>query len=107
MKDLENVLEDRQVVIARELTKIHEEFIRGTITEVIAKYKEPKGEHIILIAGNEIEEQTSENLNEDMTEEELFSLYMEQGMSKNEAIKKIAKDKGVNKNEIYQLFINK
>lgn len=108
LKDLEDILGNRQVVIARELTKIHEEYIRGTINEIIDKYNEPKGEHIIIIEANKVKK---ENLNIDllkeMTIEKHYSYYEKQGLSKNEIIKKIAKDRNVSKNEIYQLFINK
>ena len=52
LKDLQGLLQERQVVLARELTKIHEQFIRGTISEILDKYKEPRGEHIIIIEGN-------------------------------------------------------
>lgn len=106
LKDLEQILENRKIVIARELTKIHEEFLRGTASEILEKYPEPKGEHIILIQGNEIKEETEEEkLIKEMTIEEHYKFYEKQGFSKNEIIKKIAKDKGVSKNEIYQLFV--
>ena len=106
LKDLEKILENRPIVIARELTKIHEEFIRGTVTEILEQYPEPKGEHIILISGNEIKEKTEEEKEiEEMTIEEHYKYYEKQGFTKNEIIKKIAKDRNVSKNEIYQLFI--
>ena len=106
LKDLSEVLEDRKIVVARELTKIHEEFLSGTASEILENYKEPKGEHIILIEGNKIKEETEEQKNiKEMTIEEHYKYYEKQGFTKNEIIKKIAKDKGVNKNEIYQLFI--
>ena len=106
LKDLEQILDNRQVVVARELTKIHEEFIRGTASEILEIYKEPKGEHIILIERNEIKEESQEEKAiKEMTIEEHYKFYQKQGLSKNEIIKKIAKDKGVSKNEIYQLFI--
>ena len=108
LKDLEKILENRQIVIARELTKIHEEFLRGTVSEILEKYQEPKGEHIIVISGNEIKEQTEEEkLINDMEINELYIFYEKKGLEKNEIIKKIAKTKGVNKNEIYKLFIKK
>ena len=52
INDLENILENRQIVFAREITKIHEEFIRGTIKELKAKVENPKGEFVIIIEGN-------------------------------------------------------
>lgn len=106
LKDLEKILDNRKIVIARELTKIHEEFIRGSVSEVLEQYPEPKGEHIIIIEGNNIKEDIEEikRINE-MSIEEHYKYYEEQGIEKNEIIKKIAKDRKVNKNEIYKLFV--
>lgn len=106
LKDLKEVIENRQVIIAREITKIHEEFIRGSIKEILEQYTEPKGEHIILIEGNSIiEESDKEKIKKQMTIEEKYEYYKKQGIKKNEIIKKIAKEQGVNKNEIYKMFI--
>ncbi len=103
LKDLENILEDRQVVLARELTKIHEEFIRGNIKEIIKKSENLKGEIILVIQGSK-EEIVNDNY-ENMSLEEHYKMYENQGLNKKEIIKKIAKDRGLNKNEIYQKFI--
>ena len=106
LQDLEKILDDRKIVIARELTKIHEEFLRGNVKELLEKYKEPKGEHIILIEGNSIKQINNEQLElNELTVEEHYKYYEKQGLEKNEIIKKIAKDRKVNKNEIYKLFI--
>ena len=106
LKDLNVFLEKRKVVIARELTKIHEEFIRGYIGEIIENYKEPRGEHIIIIEGcnNSLDEKS--DITDFMTTKQLYNYYEKKGLSKNEIIKQIAKDKNVSKNEIYKLFIN-
>lgn len=105
LKDLEKILGNRKIVIARELTKIHEEFLRGTVPEILEKYPEPRGEHIIIIEGNSKKENDEENIINDMSVNDMYKLYEKEGLSKNEIIKKIAKNKGVSKNEIYQLFI--
>jgi len=106
LKDLKEVLGERKVVLARELTKIHEEFIRGNVEEILEKYKEPRGEHIIIVEGNKIKKENSENdLLNSMTIQDHYKYYEKQGFSKNEIIKKIAKDRNVVKNEIYKLFI--
>ena len=106
LEDLKNILENRQVVIAREITKIHEEFIRGTISEILEKYKEPRGEHIIIIQGNDVTKKEMQNeLLNSMTIDQHYKYYEKQGFSKNEIIKKIAKDRNVNKNDIYKMFI--
>lgn len=105
LNDLQEVLKDRKVVLARELTKIHEEFIRGTIKEILEKYKEPKGEHIIIIEGRTIKNEEKNDILQFMNVEELYKYYEKKGLNKNEIIKQIAKDKKVTKNEIYKLFI--
>lgn len=103
LEDILKELGDVNIVLARELTKIHESFIRGKVSEIIPAVKDMKGEMIILIEGNSDVVEEDENTN--MTIEELYSLYEKQGFSKNEIIKKIAKDKGVSKNEIYMKFV--
>lgn len=107
-KTLNDILEnigDINCVIAKELTKIHEEFYRGKISELIEKFNEPKGEFIILLDLNCIEE-IEEGI-EDKEPEEQYIFYEKQGFSKKEIIKIIAKNKNVAKNEIYQIFIDK
>ena len=104
LTDLLNYLGDVDCVIARELTKIHEEISRGKISEMIEKYKEPKGEFIILLNLNK---QKIENNYEELTLEEHYKMYEEKGLEKREIIKQIAKDRNVAKNEIYQYFIKK
>ena len=105
INDLENILENRQVVFAREITKIHEEFIRGTIKEIKEKIENPKGEFVIIIEGNKNVENIENKLNL-LTINEHYNYYENKGYSKKEIIKLIAKDRNVNKNEIYQKFIN-
>ena len=105
LEDLKDILENRAVVLAREITKIHEEFIRGNIEEIISKSENLKGEMIILIEGAEFKEKEIE-LNE-LSLDEHFEFYKNQGLDKKEIIKKIAKDRGVSKNEIYMEFVDK
>lgn len=104
LNDLAIILGARQVVLARELTKIHEEFIRGSINEIIAKSDGIKGEIIILIEGNKQVEHDNELNN--LPLEEHYKYYEKQGLEKKEIIKMIAKDKGVAKNEIYKYFFS-
>ena len=103
LKDLEQILGDRQVVLARELTKIHEQFIRGNIKQIIQQAEDLKGEIVLIIEKNK-DVIIKENFN-DLTLEEHYKLYESQGMDKKEIIKKIAKDRGLSKNEVYQKFI--
>ena len=103
LEDLKKVLDkDRKMVLAREITKIHEEFIRGKIDDILEKIDDLKGEMVLIIEGNYKEK---ENHLCHLTIEEHYKYYEEQGLEKKEIIKKIAKDRNVNKNEIYKLFI--
>lgn len=106
---LEQILQtlgNRQIVLARELTKIHEEFIRGTCMEVLRNIKEPKGEYVILIEGAEKnkDQEKIENLS-NLSLEEHYKYYEEKQMNKKEIIKQIAKDRGVQKNDVYKYFV--
>ena len=104
LEDLYSVLGDINCVIARELTKIHEECTRGTLRAMIEKFEQPKGEFVIMLDLNSnIKEKEETNL----TVDELYEMYLKQGLDKREIIKKIAKDKKVAKNEIYQYFIDR
>ena len=105
LQDLSKVLENRKIVLAKELTKIHESFISGTATELIRKMENPKGEFVIIIEKNaNLKNENTDFLN-NLSLEEHFNFYTSQGLSKNETIKKMAKDRNVNKNEIYKKFI--
>jgi len=103
LKDLSEILGERKLVLARELTKIHEEYIRGNIEEIIEKTQNIKGEIVLIIEGGEKIEKENE-LNK-LTIEEHYIYYEKQGLNKKEIIKKIAKERNVNKNEIYKNFV--
>ena len=106
LSDLKNILLNRKIVLARELTKIHEEFIRKNIDELLNEIDNLKGEMILIIEGNSHVENEKNNLN-DLSLEEHYKYYEKQGFDKKEIIKKIAKDRKLNKNEIYMQFIDK
>lgn len=105
--DLEQELGNINIAVVKELTKMHEKVFRGKISDIIPEVENIKGELIIIIEGNkeDIDEQVQilTNLNLD----EHYKFYEKMGLDKKEIIKKIAKDRNVNKNEIYQKFINK
>ena len=104
LKDLQKILnEERKITLAREITKIHEEFIRGNINEIIQKSENLKGEIVLIIEGNK--ESEEENSLNNLTIEEHYKFYENQGFSKKDIIKKVAKDRNMNKNEVYQKFI--
>lgn len=107
LQDLNKILENRKIVLAKELTKIHESFISGTANELLQKIENPKGEFVMVIEGNNNSENDYLDFINSLSLEEHYQFYYSQGFSKNDIIKKIAKDKNVSKNEIYQHFINK
>lgn len=104
LEDLKNILGNRKIVLARELTKIHEEFVRKNIDELLNEIDNLKGEMILIIEGafKVFEEENELN---NLSLEEHYKYYEKQGLDKKEIIKKIAKDRNVNKNEIYMKFI--
>lgn len=108
LKDLQKYIKDRQIVLAKELTKIHENYQKGTAEELLEEVEEPKGEYVVIIQGasQKQKERTQENLNQ-LSLQQHYEYYEKQGFEQKEIIKKIAKDRKVNKNEIYQKFIKK
>lgn len=105
---IKEILGDRNICIGREITKIHEEFLRGKISEILEKIKEPKGEFVIVIEGSKItENQNDISLLQNLSLEEHYDFYKKQNIEKKEIIKKIAKDRNTNKNEIYKYFLKK
>lgn len=108
LKDILDILGDRRIVLAKEITKIHEEFIRDNVSNILKNIENIKGEFVILIQGNDVSKEMKEKIDlSSMTLEEHYKYYENQGLEKKEIIKKIAKDRDVNKNEIYQYFIEK
>ena len=104
LKDLKQVLNnERKITLAREITKIHEEFIRGNIDDLIEKTQDMKGEIVLIIEGNS--DILEENELNKLSIEEHYKFYENQGFTKKDIIKKIAKDRNVNKNEVYQKFV--
>ena len=108
-KTLNNLSEilnsERKIVVARELTKIHEEFIRGTISEVTDYFEQnaPRGEFVVLISPNIIEEKQLSWL-------ELIKMVnrlVDKGESKKSAIKLVAQENNISKNELYERYHQK
>ena len=106
LTDLKIILEERKIVLAHEITKIHESFEEGTVEDILNKIKEPKGEYVIVIEKNNKLTENEEDLNK-LTIEEHYNYYEKLGYEKKEIIKQIAKDRNVKKNEIYKEFIKK
>lgn len=106
LEDMRTILGERKVVLAKELTKIHETYLQGTIEELLNQLQQPKGEYVILIEGAEkTKKEVEKDLLNTISLQEHYQYYQEKGMQKKEIIKQIAKDRNVNKNEIYQYFI--
>lgn len=101
LKDMLMVLGNRNAVIAKEITKLYEEFIRGSLSELIEKIENTKilGEFIILIGGNK-----TENISIDEALEEI-KLLMKKGMGRKEAVRKVSEDYGFSKKELYDKSI--
>ena len=104
LEDLKEILKNRRIVLARELTKIHEEFIRKNIDELLEEVNNIKGEMILIIEGGKQEINIENELNS-LSLEDHYKYYEKLGFNKKEIIKKIAKDRNVNKNDIYMRFI--
>ncbi len=102
------VVKNRQMAVVRELTKVHEECRIGTVNEHLAYYEEnePKGEFVLVIEGKDPEEIQKENIArfEDMTIREHMALYAD--LAEKDAMKQVAKDRGVSKREIYQALLS-
>ncbi len=111
LKDLQEVLGDRSITLCKELTKLHERAEKSTISALIEKYEidEPKGEHVLIIAGKSFEEKREESIQSfmEMSIEEHMELYLSKGMDKKEAMKAVAKDRGVSKRDIYDALLDK
>ncbi|MBE6082092.1 MAG: 16S rRNA (cytidine(1402)-2'-O)-methyltransferase [Tissierellaceae bacterium] len=104
MEDIIQVLGDRKISVSRELTKIHEETFRGKVSEGIKKFKEEgvKGELVIILEGKKEEEKNFD----DLPVKEHIKQYMREGLSKKEAVKKVAKERKLPRNQIYKEGIN-
>ena len=102
-------LGDRRIRICRELTKKHETVFATTISAAVEYYKdqEPKGECVLVIEGKSRQEQIEEERQkwEEMSIQEHMDYYMDQGIQKKEAMKMVAKDRGVGKRDIYQALL--
>ena len=99
LRDMEEVLGDRRCVIARELTKLHEEFLRGSISELREVADDLKGEMVIVVGGCSQQEETYS----DETLMKMVEEAVQSGISRSKAVKDVASKTGVSKNRIYAL----
>ena len=104
LADLFEAFGDRKISLCRELTKLNEEIIRTNLSEAVRLYdeREPRGEYVLIVEGASEAESRSEAFWQGMTVSEHVEHYISAGLSKMDAVKACAKDRGVPKNEIYR-----
>ena len=100
--------DDRRISLCRELTKLNEEVLRLTLAEAVAYYEEnaPRGEYVLVVESAGEGSTTAEAFWTNMSIPDHVAYYVEQGMTKKDAIKAAAKDRGVPKNEVYQQVLD-
>ena len=108
LRDLFDHFGDRRIALCKELTKLHETVQRGTLSEMIAFYEEvtPRGEYVLVMEGAR-EQSEEEAFWEKLSPEAHVEYYIQTGMTKKDAIKAAAADRGVAKSEIYNLVMKK
>lgn len=108
LSDMEEILGDRQIAIARELTKKYEEVFRGTVRQAKEKFNREgvRGEFVVVVEGISLEENVGKELWKDISIKEHIILYIDQGLSKKEAVKRVAKERKMPKSEVYKESID-
>ena len=105
LRELEKVLGERQIRILRELTKIHESVLSLSIPEAVRYFEEtePKGEMVLVIEGKDPEEILAESRKEwdAISIQDHMEQYLSQGLSEKDAMKQVAKDRGISKRDVY------
>lgn len=101
LREMLTVLGDRKICLAREMTKKHEEFLRGNLSEFVELNEELKGEFVCVVSGNPHEKEAAID---ELIVNEKVNDYIEKGYSASAAIKAVSKDLNVSKNEIYRLY---
>ena len=109
LRELLETLGNRRLTLCRELTKRYEEKKKMTLAQAVDYYREndPRGEYVLVIAGKSKEEVMQEEQSrwEDLSIEEHMQIYLDQDYSKKDAMKAVAKDRGVSKRDIYQALL--
>ena len=108
LKELFEYMGDRNIAIVREITKLHEEVLKGRLAEIISDYESEKvairGEYVLVIEGKSLLEKKEERQKsfEEISIREHYEKYIAEGMDKKEAMKAVAKDRGIQKREVYK-----
>lgn len=110
LKDMHIVLGNRRIALARELTKKFEEIIRCTLEEALEKYEKesPRGEFVLILEGVD-ESSAAETVRkrwDESTLREHLDFHMQCGMDKKQAMKKVAKDRGLSKRDVYNALLD-
>ncbi|MDU3422306.1 MAG: 16S rRNA (cytidine(1402)-2'-O)-methyltransferase [Peptostreptococcus sp.] len=109
LKLMLDILGDRKISLCRELTKKHEDYMRNSIDEAISYYKEndPRGEYILIIEGN-TNPCKEEGLNEyeDLSDRDYVIKLIENNITKKDAIKTVAKERGLRKDDVYKQVLD-
>lgn len=109
LKDLYEVLGNRRITLARELTKKFEEIARCTLKEALERFESesPRGEYVLVVEGADEKQMLEEKKSEwnVMSIVEHYQMYIEQGLPKKEAMKKVAQDRGISKREVYNTLL--
>lgn len=109
LQELLNELGDRNITVCKELTKKHETGFETTLKEAVPYYEqnEPRGEYVLVLEGcsRQQMEQKAQDAWKEMSLGDHMKLYEEQGMNRKDAMKQVAKDRGVGKREIYQALL--
>ena len=108
LKELFEYMGNRNIAIVREITKLHEEVLRGKLADIIADYESEKiairGEYVLVIEGKSLLEKREERQKsfEEISIREHYEKYIAEGMDKKDAMKAVAKDRGIQKRDVYK-----
>lgn len=108
LKDLQKTIPNRELAVVREITKIYEEAIKGNATTLLEHFEKnaPRGEMVLVVAGemrSVVDEEKAKEY-EDITILDHYNDYLSQGVNYKDAIKKVAKDRNLNKREVYEII---
>lgn len=109
LQDIYNTLGNRKITICRELTKKFETILPTTLEKALEMYEkeEPRGEYVLVIEGKSLDDRKKETMNswQEMSVEQHMEFYEKDGIDHKEAMKLVAKDRGITKREVYQYLI--
>lgn len=110
LEELQGALGDRRLTLCRELTKKFEEVTPTTICDALAMYgsEEPRGEYVLVVEGKSLSEfrREQEQNWQEIPIEEHMQQYESQGMDRKEAMRKVAKDRGLSRRDVYQYLVS-